>query len=152
MEHSIISSWIDRNPILRLKRTGAYLRYVAKFWCPVFAYQSCVHGICDLPALLCVYLLSLAQSAPIFICEVYSELVDVAERRVEDGVPELCDVLQIRTCAFEIEHRIAVDPTVDDVTLQSDHRLPWILLPDGTLHLSSLPVSALFESPRYAGV
>ena len=36
MEHSIISSWIDRNPILRLKRTGAYLRYVAKFWCPVF--------------------------------------------------------------------------------------------------------------------
>ena len=36
MEHSIISSWIDRNPILRLKRTGAYLEYVAKFWDTAF--------------------------------------------------------------------------------------------------------------------
>ena len=32
MERNIISSWIDRNPMLHLKRTGAYLKYVAKFW------------------------------------------------------------------------------------------------------------------------
>ena len=36
MERSIISSWIDRNPMLHLKRTGAYLKYVAKFWDTVF--------------------------------------------------------------------------------------------------------------------
>ena len=36
MERNIISSWIDRNPMLRLKRTGAYLEYVAKFWNTVF--------------------------------------------------------------------------------------------------------------------
>ena len=36
MERNIISSWIDRNPMLHLKRTGAYLRYVAKFWDTVF--------------------------------------------------------------------------------------------------------------------
>ena len=32
MERNIISSWIDRNPMLHLKRTGAYLKYVARFW------------------------------------------------------------------------------------------------------------------------
>ena len=32
MERNVISSWIDRNPMLHLKRTGAYLKYVAKFW------------------------------------------------------------------------------------------------------------------------
>ena len=32
MERNIINSWIDRNPMLNLKRTGAYLKYVAKFW------------------------------------------------------------------------------------------------------------------------
>ena len=36
MERNIINSWIDRNPILRLKRTGAYLEYVAKFWDTAF--------------------------------------------------------------------------------------------------------------------
>ena len=36
MERNIISSWIDRNPILHLKRTGAYLKYVATFWDTVF--------------------------------------------------------------------------------------------------------------------
>ena len=36
MERNIISSWIDRNPMLHLKRTGAYLEYVAKFWNTVF--------------------------------------------------------------------------------------------------------------------
>ena len=36
MERNVISSWIDRNPMLRLKRTGAYLKYVAKFWNTVF--------------------------------------------------------------------------------------------------------------------
>ena len=36
MERNVVSGWIDRNPILRLKRTGAYLRYVAKFWDTVF--------------------------------------------------------------------------------------------------------------------
>ena len=36
MERNIISSWIDRNPMLHLKRTGAYLKYVAKFWDTVF--------------------------------------------------------------------------------------------------------------------
>ena len=36
MERNIISSWIDRNPMLHLKRTGAYLKYVAKFWNTVF--------------------------------------------------------------------------------------------------------------------
>ena len=36
MERNVISSWIDRNPMLRLKRTGAYLEYVAKFWGTVF--------------------------------------------------------------------------------------------------------------------
>ena len=36
MERDIISSWIDRNPMLHLKRTGAYLRYVATFWGTVF--------------------------------------------------------------------------------------------------------------------
>ena len=36
MEHNVISGWIDRNPMLHLKRTGAYLEYVAKFWNTVF--------------------------------------------------------------------------------------------------------------------
>ena len=36
MERNIINSWIDCNPILNLKRTGAYLEYVAKFWNTVF--------------------------------------------------------------------------------------------------------------------
>ena len=36
MERNIISSWIDRNPMLHLKRTGAYLKYVARFWNTVF--------------------------------------------------------------------------------------------------------------------
>ena len=36
MERNVISSWIDRNPMLNLKRTGAYLEYVAKFWNTVF--------------------------------------------------------------------------------------------------------------------
>ena len=36
MERNVVSSWIDRNPMLRLKRTGAYLKYVATFWNTVF--------------------------------------------------------------------------------------------------------------------
>ncbi len=36
MERNVISSWIDRNPMLHLKRTGAYLRYVKRFWSIVF--------------------------------------------------------------------------------------------------------------------
>ena len=36
MERNIISSWIDRNPMLHLKRTGAYLKYVETFWDTVF--------------------------------------------------------------------------------------------------------------------
>lgn len=36
MELNIISGWIDRDPMLHLKRTGAYLKYVAKFWDSVF--------------------------------------------------------------------------------------------------------------------
>ena len=36
LERNIINSWIDRNPMLNLKRTGAYLEYVAKFWNTVF--------------------------------------------------------------------------------------------------------------------
>lgn len=36
MERNIISSWIGSNPMLHLKRTGAYLKYVAKFWDTVF--------------------------------------------------------------------------------------------------------------------
>ena len=36
MERNIINSWIDRNPMLHLKRTGAYLKYVATFWDTVF--------------------------------------------------------------------------------------------------------------------
>ena len=36
LERNIISSWIDCNPMLHLKRTGAYLRYVAKFWDTAF--------------------------------------------------------------------------------------------------------------------
>ena len=36
MERNIISSWIDRNPMLHLKRTGTYLKYVKKFWNTVF--------------------------------------------------------------------------------------------------------------------
>ena len=36
MERNVVSSWIDRNPMLHLKRTGAYLKYVAKFWDTVF--------------------------------------------------------------------------------------------------------------------
>ena len=36
MERNIINSWIDRNPMFHLKRTGAYLKYVAKFWDTVF--------------------------------------------------------------------------------------------------------------------
>jgi len=36
LERNIISSWIDRNPMLHLKRTGAYLKYVATFWDTVF--------------------------------------------------------------------------------------------------------------------
>ena len=36
MERNIISSWIDCNPMLHLKRTGAYLKYVATFWDTVF--------------------------------------------------------------------------------------------------------------------
>ena len=36
MERNIINSWIYRNPMLNLKRTGAYLEYVAKFWNTVF--------------------------------------------------------------------------------------------------------------------
>ena len=36
MERNVISSWIDRNPMLHLKRTGAYLEYVATFWDTVF--------------------------------------------------------------------------------------------------------------------
>ena len=36
MERNIISSWIDRNPMLHLKRTGTYLKYVARFWDTVF--------------------------------------------------------------------------------------------------------------------
>ena len=36
MERNIISSWIGCNPMLHLKRTGAYLKYVATFWDTVF--------------------------------------------------------------------------------------------------------------------
>ena len=36
MERNIINNWIDCNPMLNLKRTGAYLEYVAKFWNTVF--------------------------------------------------------------------------------------------------------------------
>jgi len=36
LERNVVSSWIDRNPMLHLKRTGAYLKYVAKFWDTVF--------------------------------------------------------------------------------------------------------------------
>ena len=36
MERNVVSSWIDRNPMLHLKRTGAYLKYVATFWDTVF--------------------------------------------------------------------------------------------------------------------
>ena len=36
MERNVISSWIDHNPMLRLKRTGSYLKYVATFWDTVF--------------------------------------------------------------------------------------------------------------------
>ena len=36
LERNIINSWIDCNPMLHLKRTGAYLEYVAKFWDTVF--------------------------------------------------------------------------------------------------------------------
>ena len=36
MERNVISSWIDRSPMLHLKRTGAYLRYVAKLWDTAF--------------------------------------------------------------------------------------------------------------------
>jgi len=36
LERNVVSGWIDRNPMLHLKRTGAYLRYVAKFWDTVF--------------------------------------------------------------------------------------------------------------------
>ena len=36
MELNIVSSLIDRNPMLHLKRSGAYLEYVAKFWNTVF--------------------------------------------------------------------------------------------------------------------
>ena len=36
MERNVISSWIDHNPMLHLKRSGAYLKYVATFWDTVF--------------------------------------------------------------------------------------------------------------------
>ena len=36
MELNIVSSLIDRNPMLHLKRTDAYLKYVARFWDIVF--------------------------------------------------------------------------------------------------------------------
>ena len=36
MERNIVSNWIDSNPMLHLKRTGAYLKYVATFWDTVF--------------------------------------------------------------------------------------------------------------------
>ena len=36
LERNITSSLIDRNPMLHLKRTGAYLKYVATFWDTVF--------------------------------------------------------------------------------------------------------------------
>ena len=36
MELNIVSSLIDRNPMLHLKRTGTYLKYVATFWDTVF--------------------------------------------------------------------------------------------------------------------
>ena len=36
MELNIVSSLIDRNPMLHLKRTGTYLKYVKKFWNTVF--------------------------------------------------------------------------------------------------------------------
>ena len=36
MEINVVSGWIDRNPMLHLKRTGAYLKYVAKFWDTAF--------------------------------------------------------------------------------------------------------------------
>ena len=39
MERNVISSWIDRNPLLHLKRTGEYLKYVAKFWDTAFDTQ-----------------------------------------------------------------------------------------------------------------
>ena len=41
MERNVVSSWIDRNPMLCLKRTGAYLEYVAKFWNTVFDTPLC---------------------------------------------------------------------------------------------------------------
>ncbi|MBR6573367.1 MAG: hypothetical protein IKK61_00035 [Clostridia bacterium] len=36
MEFNIVSILIDRNPMLHLKRTGTYLKYVKKFWNTVF--------------------------------------------------------------------------------------------------------------------
>ena len=36
MERNDVSSWIDSNLMLRLKRTGAYLKYAATFWDTVF--------------------------------------------------------------------------------------------------------------------
>ena len=36
MELNIVSSLIDRNPMLHLKRTGTYLKYVKKFWNTAF--------------------------------------------------------------------------------------------------------------------
>ena len=36
MELNIVSNLINRNPMLHLKRTGAYLKYVATFWDTVF--------------------------------------------------------------------------------------------------------------------
>lgn len=89
-----------------------------------FNYQFSIHGTDDLFALRCVCLFVLAQITPVFICEIHSELVDVSERCIEDGVPEPCDVLQIRTCAFEPKHQIIIDATVNGFKLQSDHRLP----------------------------
>jgi len=89
-----------------------------------FIHQYSIHGVDDFSAPLCVCLFTFIQSAPVFICEVHSELIDVAERCVEDGVPELCDVSQIRTCAFEPKHQIIIDATVNGFKLQFDHRLP----------------------------
>jgi len=41
LERDILISWIDRELMLRLKRTGSYLKYVKRFWYSVFDTSLC---------------------------------------------------------------------------------------------------------------
>ena len=127
MERNVVSGWIDRNPMLHLKRTGAYLRYVAKFWDTVFdtplrdvdqfRMYLADKNRCTLSKREQAY----AERCKEIVSTVYAELVDEALRSEEpmnvDAIERRAEILLQTTPPFPIIIDLRTSPVSPAVGL-----------------------------------